>query len=425
MSAHANRPALEARQLVAVRSLLSEYNPVNAFYATKLRGLGEVASVEDFCRRAPFTTKAELVADQLTSPPFGTNLTFALERYTRFNQTSGTSGTPLRWLDTDESWAWMLDGWTRVLRACCVTTSDRAFFAFSFGPYLGFWTAFEAATRLGCLCIPGGGMSSAARLRTIVDNGVTVLCCTPTYALRLGEVASDDGLDLAQSQVRAIIVAGEPGGGIAATRARLEALWPGARVFDHHGMTEVGPVTYPCSQRTGVLHVMEDAFVAEIINPSTGQAVSTGERGELVLTTLGRTGSPLIRYRTGDLAQVGEAPCVCGSHELALVGGILGRTDDMVLVRGVNVYPAAVEAVVRSFAEVAEYSVEVTIAHALTELRLRIEPTPSCSDAAELSTAVADSLRVAFNLRIPVAAVAPGTLPRFELKAQRWARVTN
>src|SRR5205085_10581111 len=148
----------------------------------------------------------------------------------------------------------------------------------------------EAGIRQGCLCLPGGGMSSAARLRAILDNEVTVLCCTPTYAVRLGEVAVEEGIRLAESRVRAILVAGEPGAGIPATRARIERLWPGARLWDHHGMTEIGPVSFECPARQRVLHVMEERFIPEVLDPETLRPAEPGAPGELVLTNLGRVG---------------------------------------------------------------------------------------------------------------------------------------
>jgi phenylacetate-CoA ligase len=421
-----DRAAIEAQQLAALRGMMQEIIPRNCFYARKLGVTAppRFASLAEFRERVPFTVKQELVEDQLAHPPYGTNLTYALDCYTRFNQTSGTSGSPLRWLDTTESWGWMVEKWVTVFRACGVEPGDRLFFAFSFGPFLGFWTAFEAGGRLGCLCLPGGGMSSTARLQALLDNDVTVLCCTPTYAIRLAEVAAEEGLDVAGSRVRAIFTAGEPGACIPATRARIEQLWPGARVHDQHGMTETGPVTFECLQRERVLHVIETGFIPEIIDPRTGQPAAAGEQGELVLTNLGRVGSPLIRYRTGDIVQpAAETPCACGRHDLALEGGILGRTDDMVIVRSVNLYPAAVEAVVRRFAEVAEYRVEVTNQRAMTELRIQIEPVTTCADPAALALSVEAALRTAFNLRIPISLAPPGTLPRFELKARRWVRV--
>jgi phenylacetate-CoA ligase len=405
--------------------MLDALVPSNRFYTRKFAaaGVGEISSLDAFFARVPFTVKQELVEDQRACPPYGTNLTYPLDQYTRFSQTSGTSGAPLRWLDTAESWNWMLDKWLMVYRVCGVGPGDRLFFAFSFGPFLGFWTAFEAAGRLGCLCLPGGGMSSAARLRSLLDNSATVLCCTPTYAMRLAEVAAEEELDLGDSQVRLIFTAGEPGACIPATRARIEQLWPGARVRDQHGMTEIGPVTYECPARPGRLHVLESGFIPEVLNPDTGQHVGPGEQGELVLTNLGRIGSPLIRYRTGDRVQRAAAvPCACGRFDLALEGGILGRMDDMVIVRSVNLYPAAVEAIMRGFHQVAEYRVEVFTRRAMTELRIELEPAPGCADPVALAHAVEAALRTAFNLRIPVLLAPPGTLPRFELKARRWVR---
>ncbi|MCB1127866.1 MAG: AMP-binding protein, partial [Verrucomicrobiae bacterium] len=372
-----SRADLRAGQLVALHRLLGRIVPANPFQRRRLAAAGleagSLKDLQDFYTRAPFTTKPELARDQEEHPPFGSNLTHPLEAYTRLHQTSGTSGRPLRWLDTPESWEWLLGNWAEVYRAADVTRADRVYFAFSFGPFIGFWMAFEAAEALGLLCIPGGGQSTVGRLRGILDLEATVLCCTPTYALHLAEMATREGMNLGHSKVRRIIVAGEPGGSIPATRARLEAAWPGARVVDHHGMTEVGPVTYECPARPGRLHLIETGYLAEIIDPATG-APSRGQPGELVLTTLGRTGSPLLRYRTGDLVRPVFAPeaentqpCACGRYELALEGGILGRVDDMVIVRGVNVFPGAVEAVIRRFPEVAEYQVAIRDTGGLTE----------------------------------------------------------
>jgi phenylacetate-CoA ligase len=318
----------------------------------------------------------------------------------------------------------MLRNWEQVYRAANLTRADRVFFAFSFGPFLGFWTAFESAARLGALCFPGGGMSSNARLRAILDSQTTVLCCTPSYAMRLAEVATAENISLAQSPVKLLLVAGEPGGCIPATRSRLQELWPGARVFDHHGMTEVGPVTYECPDRPGVLHVHEMAYVAEIIEPATGKLLHGGETGELVLTTLGRVGSPVLRYRTGDLVKSSlDTVCHCGRNDLALEGGILGRVDDMVVVRGVNVYPSAVEEIIRVRGGVEEYRVRVSHAGTLTELAVDVEfaePGTAPEKAAQLER----DFDSALALRVPVSVVPAGTLPRPETKAQRWIKTS-
>ena len=419
---HPDRATIESSQLEQLRSLVAELIPANKFYTQKLQAAGvgfDIASLADFSARFPFTTKAELVSEQLATPPYGTNLTYPLNRYTRFHQTSGTSGKPLRWLDTLESWDAMIESWSEIFRAAEVGTGDRVMFAFSFGPFLGFWLAFESAERLGCLCLPGGGLSSAARLRMMRDNKANVLCCTPTYALRLAEVAAEEKIETRSLGIKTIIVAGEPGGSIPATRAKLESLWPGARICDHHGMTEVGPVTYECPQRPGVLHIIESAYYAEVIDPATSKPA---ESGELVLTTLNRTGSPLLRYRTGDLVKCGvrSAECGCGRSELSLVGGILGRVDDMIIVRGVNVYPTAVEQILRGFPEVEEYRVRILKRNSLVEMQVEIEPNAACRDSSALAARVVLAFETTHSLRVPVSVVAPGTLPRFEMKAMRW-----
>ncbi len=179
------RQAIASSQGEQLRRLLAALVPANPFYANKFSQAGApamIASLEEFSAKFPFTTKPEIVEDQRAHPPYGTNLTFPLERYTRFHQTSGTTAAPLRWLDTPQSWDWMVGNWTEILSAAGATADDRVFFAFSFGPFIGFWLAYEAAQRIGCLCIPSGGLSSTARLRVMMDNGATILCCTPTYA---------------------------------------------------------------------------------------------------------------------------------------------------------------------------------------------------------------------------------------------------
>jgi len=375
---------------------------------------GAPTSLSEFQSTVPFTAKGELVSDQAAHPPYGTGLTEPLTRYTRCHQTSGTTGTPLRWLDTPESWDDMVEDWATVLRMAGVGAGDRILFAFSFGPFLGFWLAFEAAQRLGALCFAGGGMSSALRLRVLLENECTVLCCTPTYGLHLPEVAIAERLDLTRSRIRTLVVAGEPGGSLPSVRARLASAWNGARVFDHHGMTETGPVTHEDPHAPGTLVVLGESFLPEVLRPGTAEPVPSGETGELVLTTLRRLACPLIRYRTGDLVRGEWDPSTAC---LRLTGGILGRVDDMVIVRGVNVYPTALDELLRDIPGVAEYRVTLDTRSPLTELALEVEATPTVAE--EVSRRVHRGL----GLRIPVRDVASGTLPRFELKARRWVRL--
>jgi phenylacetate-CoA ligase len=416
-----DRPAIERVQADRLGALLREVLPKNAFYARKFADRSPLASHGSPLAQLaelPFTTKAELLADQKAHPPYGTALTFPLSRYSRVHQTSGTSGQPLRWLDTPESWNWLLECWEQLYRIAGVGSGDRLFFAFSFGPFLGFWTAFEGASRLGYLCLPGGGMSSGARLRFLLDNEATVVLCTPTYALRLAEVAREEGIDLAQSSVRTLIVAGEPGGSIPATRARIEEAW-GAGVIDHSGLTEVGAVAIECPLNPAGLHIVESEYVAEVLDLQTGETVAAGRQGELVLTNLGRVGSPLIRYRTGDLVRVDPRPCPCGRVLVRLDGGILGRGDDMIHVRGNNVYPGALEAVIRRFAEVAEFRVAIDQSAPLAAVQVEVEPAAG-ANALALAERVERAIRDELLFRAEVKAVAPGTLPRFEMKARRF-----
>jgi phenylacetate-CoA ligase len=395
----------------------------NQFYTHKLRDAGldiRTLRFPEDLRKLPLTTKAELNADQVAHPPFGTALTEPIANYTRYCQTSSSTGRPLRWIDTNESWQWLLECWKAVYRGARVKPGDRVFFPFSFGPFLGFWAGFEAGPQIGLHCIPGGGMSSQIRLSMIEAVGATVVCCTPTYALRLAEIAEHEHRrPLSEGTVRMLIVAGEPGGSILATRDRIERSW-GARVIDHHGLTEVGPVSFECWEAPGALHINEADFIAEVLDSRTGDEVSDGETGELVLTNLGRTASPVIRYRTGDIVVRRSEPCRCGRTWARLEGGILGRADDMVNIRGVNVYPVGIESVVRRLPEVVEFRSVVSRQGSMRSLRLEIEVAPEFADSNAVASRVAYHLREALGLSVNVQVVESGTLPRFEMKANRF-----
>ena len=419
-----DRATIVANQGRRLEALLEAIVGPNAFYTRKFSSAGlrvESLHFPDDLRQLPLTTKAELIADQDAAPPWGSILTEPLERYTRYNQTSSTTGRPLRWPDTTASWQWMLECWKAVYRAAHVGPGDRILFTFSFGPFLGFWTAFDAAYQLGAHAVPAGGMSSQQRLALIGAIQPTVLVCTPTYALRLAEVAREQPTTrrLADCSIRTIIVAGEPGGSIRATRQRIEQSW-GARVIDHHGMTEVGPVSFECWEGPGFLHLNENEYICEVLDPTTLVPVADGERGELVVTNLGRVACPLIRYRTADIVVRRAEPCVCGRTLARIEGGILGRTDDMVTIRGVNVYPPAIEAVVRDVEDVAEFRATVSRSGPMRTLSLEVELVPSATDPAAVTARITRGLRDALGMAVPVHVVAVGTLPRFEMKARRF-----
>jgi phenylacetate-CoA ligase len=392
-------------QWARLSSGLPELRKGNPFYRARLpdraSGLGDL----------PFTTKTELSEDQAARPPFGTNLTYPIEGYVRLHQTSGTTGRPLRMLDTAESWDWWRECWQPIYRAAGVTARDRIFFAFSFGPFVGFWSAFAGAERLGALCLTGGAMTTTERVAAIVATEATVLLCTPTYALRLADAAREEGVDLSRSALRVSIHAGEPGASIPATRERIEKEL-GVEAFDHTGATEVGAHGFSCSARDGV-HINESEFIAEVLDARTGDARDEGD-GELVLTNLGRWCMPVIRYRTGDRVSAVRGTCSCGRTLVKLAGGIAGRVDDMVTVRGVNVFPSAIEAIVRRFDQVGEYRIALARIREMDELRCTIEA------PADVAERVAGAIHRELGIRCTVEAVAPGTLPRFEMKAKRF-----
>lgn len=417
------RDSIEKLQTERLRALLGKLRAGNAFYGDKIAKAGidpDKVTLREFAARIPFTTKMDLVWDREEFPPYGSNLTEPIGRYSRFCQSSGTTRGPLPTIDTPESWSAMLDCWDRVYEAAGVGPSDKIFFAFSFGPFLGFWTAFESATRRGNLSIPGGGLSSKARLHAMVTHQVDVLCCTPTYAMRLGELFATHANDeVANYRLKKIIVAGEPGGSMLELRGRLTDLWKGAQVFDHHGMTETGPVTYEHPDKPLALCVIEEAYFAEVIDRESQLEVEPGQKGELVLTTLTRTASPLLRYRTGDLVEKSYFDSSTGSV-LCLEGGILGRVDEMLVIRGVNVYPTAVEKIIRGFSEVVEFQVVETTRQSMAELEVLLEADPKAKP--DLAERVQKELHDAFTLRIPVKVVEAGSLPRFEFKSRRWVK---
>ena len=265
-----DRDALAAHQGARLAGLLATIHGRNAFYTRKLDEGGlrlDALRFPEDLARLPFTVKAELVADQEANPPWGTNLTEPLERLHPLLPDVVHHRRPLRWLDTNESWQWMLECWKDVYRAAQVVPGDRVFFPFSFGPFLGFWAGFEAGSQVGLHCVPGGGMSTHVRLTTIADDpadGGVLHADLRAAAGRDGRGQWPEGA-LAASSVRALIVSGEPGGNIPATRARIERSW-GARVLDHHGLTEVGPISFECWESPGSLHLNEDAFICEVLD---------------------------------------------------------------------------------------------------------------------------------------------------------------
>ena len=321
----------------------------------------------------------------------------------------GTRGNPLYVYDTAEDWQWWKEAWQFVLDAAAVVSSDRALMAFSFGPFIGFWSATDAILHRGAQIIPTGGMSTQARLEMMQQCRATLVCCTPTYALRMAEVAGNGGFDLAHSSVTRLIVAGEPGGSLPEVRRRIESAW-NARVIDHAGATEIGPWGYGDPNGRGMF-INEADFIAEFLPMENGTADE--EISELVLTGLGRKGWPLIRYRTGDLVRPAVSPITSDRNQF-LAGGILGRADDMIVVRGVNIFPSSLENAIREFDGIGEFRVTLTRQGEMDQLIVAVE-----ADDQSLPVSVAEALKRRFGLRVDVQSVPIGSLPRSEAKSRR------
>jgi phenylacetate-CoA ligase len=420
------RPEIEALQVRKLRNLLEWAEAQVPYHSKRLHDAGVTAeSIEslDDLRRIPFMTREEWMQGQLDQPPYGPILAAPEEAAIRYHLTSGTTGkTPIRVLDSMKDWEWIAEMWCYGFWGFGVRPADVVFFAFSYGTFVGFWGAHYACEKLGCLVLPGGNMTTDARVKQIFDMGATVVCSTPTYALRMAQEAHAMGIDLANGPVKRLILSGEPAGSIPATKKLIEEQW-GAKAGDTAGMTELGTIMmFECSDQPGGAHIIEDHYIEEVIDPETDEPVGYGEQGERVVTSFGRGFIPVIRYRTRDLVlKVPGSTCKCGRTFDIYDGGIRGRVDDMKLVRGTNVYPRAVEAIVREYESIDEFQIHLYTAEGIRdEIEVLIEIPDGSVDGAALCAELSKSLAGAHEgLRFGVRTVALESLPRFELKAKR------
>ncbi len=423
-----DREQLRALQLLKLQHMVTRAMATSPFH----RRLYEKAKVRpeairslDDLRRLPFMTREDWMQCQADQPLFGDLITRPREEAIRYHLTSGTSGRqPLRVLDSRKDWSWIADMWCYGFWGFGVRPTDTVFFAFSYGSFIGFWGAHYCCEKIGCLVLPSGNMTTENRVKQIVEMGATTVCATPTYALRMAQAAQQLGIDLPRdAKVDKVIVSGEPAGSIPATKKLIENLW-GAKCGDTAGMTEIGTIMiFECREQPGGTHIIEDHFIEEVLDPESLAPVGYGERGERVVTSFGRGFIPLIRYRTKDLViKVPHDRCGCGRTGDIYDGGIQGRVDDMKLVRGTNVYPRAVEAIVREYSEVDEFQIVLTREDGIRdEITVKVELKPACGERwPALRGELADDLAGAHEgLRFNVERAADGELPRFELKAKR------
>src|SRR5687768_14344488 len=321
------REELRALQGVRLRALVERAWRDSPFHRRQLQAAGvapeRVRGLDDL-ERLPFTTRDAWMDCQRERPPFGDMLARPLERAVRYHTTSGTTGrTPLRVLDGRVDWKWIAECWCYGFHGFGVRAHDRVFFAFSYGTFIGFWGAHYGTEKMGCLVLPSGNMTTPNRVTLIHEMGATVVCATPTYALRLAQEARERGIDLPKGAVKRLILSGEPAGSIPATKRLIEEQW-GAKAADTAGMTELGTIMmFECDHQPGGAHIIEDHYIEEVIDPETDEPVGYGEQGERVVTSFGRGFIPVIRYRTRDLVvKVPGNTCRCGRTFDIYHGGI-------------------------------------------------------------------------------------------------------
>src|SRR5438105_11690020 len=416
----ADMARLQTRRL---REQVTHAGRRSPFYRRKLRAAridpAKIRSLDDL-RRLPFTTKDELKDNQAAHPPWGDVLAVPFADVLRVHLTSATTGRPLAFLDTAEDWRGFYRSYARSLYAYGVRKADMVMAAFSYGPWIGYWSGFYAAQDLGCLVYPAGGLSTEQRLDALLAYPITVLGCTPSYALFLAETAAKKGIDLAkQTKIRITWHTGEPGASTPATKAKIEAAF-GAQAYDLPGLTEIAAWGFECDARAGLTHVHEDYCYPEILDEQD-RPVGPGGRGELVFTSLYRKAMPLIRYRTRDIVHVADRKCPCGRTLIALEGGVLARLDDMKKIRGIIVYPRRVEELVRPFSGVDEFQIVFRRHEGLDDIVVRIDPSPALARAEcdGLCRQLSEALRVGLGIRVTVEATEPGALPRWDHKARR------
>jgi phenylacetate-CoA ligase len=417
----APRETIEEAQFMRLKRLLDLSYKDNPFYRKKLTEYGisphDIGTIEDIAK-LPYLYKKEIQEDQRTHPPFGSNLVGGLENYARYHQTTGTTGIPVRWLDTKETWNWRGRCAAMSLSGPGITAKDTIFFPFAFGPHVAFWGIWEGAWQIGALAIAGGGWSTLQRLKSIFENRVTVVALTPTYAIRMAEEARENGIDLKESSVRITFHAGEPGALIPSVRDKIMESW-GAKPFDYPGLTEVGAYGIHCVAQDTSIHVNEAEFIFELIDPKTGAPIKGEGTGEMVLTNLGRTTSPSIRFRTGDMVKVKKGQCSCGRTFISLDGGIIGRVDGMITLKGMNIFPPQVEAVVEKYLVLGEdYKIVAYTQRGMGELKVMCELLEDRPD--DVLKEIQKDLLDSMEIRIGAERVPRGTIERSDYKSKKF-----
>jgi phenylacetate-CoA ligase len=422
-----DRKRIQGFQAERLRAQLAYVESHSTYYKAVFASAGFVATdfrSPDDLGVLPFTRKADYVGSIERARPYGEFMAAPLCAVRRIHFSSGTTASPAPqfWTEHDlDRWAGL---YARYAHAQGVGPGDIYQCLFGYAWFVGGLGATAGYQRAGATCIPGGNQDTERQLRTMFEFGVTALSATPSFVAHLADTARTLGLDPRASKVRTIMLGGEPGAGLSATREWLEALWD-ARCFDAYGSLEFQPIGWECSEQSG-LHLAEDFAYAEVVD-ANGEPCPDGTPGVLVLTHLDKQAGPLVRWWTGDVVVRESTPCRCGRTSARLVGGVRGRADDMLVIRGVNLFPSAVEQVVRSFAGLTpEYQIvldpSVHDAHGfLTGIRLRVErASPQLPAAA--AERLAEEIRARLQVRAVVEVLEAGSLPRSTHKSRRVVR---
>lgn len=419
------RDGLDAYHIRRIRALMKYAYGRSPMYRRLYDQAGvraeDIHSLQDFLDKVPCVDKADLQGAQAAKPPYGDLLAhFQTDATSQFYMTSGSTGTPLQVPYNVYEMMRCAEHVAVMCWAVGVRPGDSMYLAFNFGIFVAMWIAYHAAFRLGVHLVSGGGVDTKIRIKQVRDFKPTMLFATPTYALHMAEVAREQGIDLASSSVKYIFVSGEPGGNIPSTRSAIESAW-GAKVYEYYGASETGAMGQGC-QVQGRMHTFEQDLFSLVLD-DRGVPVSDGQVGEHVVTSFAMLTQPIIKYKTHDLVQIHYGGCECGRTWKYLQGGVLGRTDNMITIKGVNVFPAAVEALLGEVPGTSEhFEMHVWREKGLDELLVRVEASRELggSSYGETEAQAREVLRHRVRVRIPVEVLPPGSLPRYELKARRF-----
>jgi phenylacetate-CoA ligase len=383
----------------------------------------DIKTFADYYYKVPITDKPHYIQEQIATgrPP---GIVLPWEHIDQYVQTTGTTGVPLMEPFNLYGWLMISEFWCAMWWDMGIRPGDSAYFCFDFGLFGGFWAGYYGCKRMGVTVYSGGGKRTEDRIRDIMRFKPTIMLGTPTYLLYLAEMAKGMGLDVREAEVKYLTTAGEPGSLIPATRRALSEAWGvGDNIGDAYGISEVVGVGMECGVHPGGVHLVEPCLFFYAANPETWEPVKDGEVGELVVTSYSNTVTPFIKYRTHDLVEWhSTSDHGCGWTWAYLPGSVLGRTDFMVVVRGVNVYPTAVENLVGEVESLSTHlEMHVTREKEMDRMLVKVEAAEEmpAEKYGELANKLADTYYSRLGVRLETEVVAPNSLPRYEIKTKK------